>query len=823
MSLEAAARGFIVFLLSVPVLQSQNGWRVTYSSIKVCALKGSTVDIGCTYIYPSSKNYLTTVEKTLWFTKIKHGEPLDLTEDPEYEGRVEYQTRWGKRILRITDLRESDSAEYRFRFITNQPKGGYTGSPGVTLTVTDLQVQVTSSRDYVTYTWAMLNCHSICSLAGRPSYVWFKNGLQINTVTSMNHNVYIYPKDSYACAVKGRETFHSPLVCIRDQRCNKVSYTNRRICALKGSSVDISCSYNSYEHDVQSAFWFNPDRHHVWRYSSPEDLIRDPEYAGRVQYPERTHSTLRITNLRESDSAEYFFKFITNSFDWRNDLPGTTLAVTDLKVKVTPVSVVTEGHRVIMTCNTSCPLTDNRTYIWYQNRQVLTQPESQQKHLVLDPVSSQHAGNYSCSVKNHTDLRSPEETLTIRYSPKIPSVSVSLSGEIEEGSSVTLTCSSDANPPAKYTWYKEKGDPDSRHKNTGQHLSFVSIQSSDSGKYYCAAQNDLGNNTSDSILVDVKYAPRNTSVLVSLSGEIEEGSSVTLTCSSDANPPAKYTWYKDSRHKNTGQDLSFVSIQSSDSGKYYCAAQNDLGNNTSDSILVDVKYAPKNTSVLVSLSGEIEEGSSVTLTCSSDANPPAKYTWYKENEDSPKASGQNYTITAIRSDHSGNYYCETHNDRGGGNSTLQSIVVTGTWTSKAVVGTLAVLLVVLLLPVFLWIRRKRASKPPSEQGGTPDNTGQSASCPLYGNISAMASRPAGQREPTEQQDDPYYASIHFSHSNDQEVSLCSAALPPRPQRGADVDYAVVKFKRTNASPGTGGQAAEGDPSALYSTVYKNKI
>ena len=39
--------------------------------------------------------------------------------------------------------------------------------------------------------------------------------------------------------------------------------------------------------------------------------------------------------------------------------------------------------------------------------------------------------------------------------PKLPSVSVSLSGEIVEGSSVTLTCSSDANPAAKYTWYKD--------------------------------------------------------------------------------------------------------------------------------------------------------------------------------------------------------------------------------------------------------------------------------------------------------------------------------------------------------------------------------
>uniref|UniRef100_A0A3B4UKA6 Ig-like domain-containing protein n=1 Tax=Seriola dumerili TaxID=41447 RepID=A0A3B4UKA6_SERDU len=87
--------------------------------------------------------------------------------------------------------------------------------------------------------------------------------------------------------------------------------------------------------------------------------------------------------------------------------------------------------------------------------------------------------------------------------------------------------------------------------------------------------------------------------------------------------------------------------------------------------------APKLLSVSVSPSGEIVEGSSVNLTCSSDANPAANYTWYKENEDSPKASGQIFTITDLRPEHSGNYYCEAQNTRGRRNSTLNLTVVAG--------------------------------------------------------------------------------------------------------------------------------------------------
>ncbi len=86
----------------------------------------------------------------------------------------------------------------------------------------------------------------------------------------------------------------------------------------------------------------------------------------------------------------------------------------------------------------------------------------------------------------------------------------------------------------------------------------------------------------------------------------------------------------------------------------------------------------------MSPSGEIVEGSSVTLTCSSDANPAANYTWYKENEDSPKASGQIFIISDIRAEHSGSYYCEAQNKNGRHNATVNLTVVSGKscWSTK---------------------------------------------------------------------------------------------------------------------------------------------
>nr|XP_033479802.1 vascular cell adhesion protein 1-like [Epinephelus lanceolatus] len=179
-------------------------------------------------------------------------------------------------------------------------------------------------------------------------------------------------------------------------------------------------------------------------------------------------------------------------------------------------------------------------------------------------------------------------------------------------------------------------------------------------------------------LISPPDAPKLPSVSVSPSAEIVEGSSVTLTCSSDANPAAKYTWYKENHTIFQGPEGNyyFKSIRSEDRGIYYCTSKNQHGQNRS-SLSVDVQYAPKLPSVSVSPSAEIVEGSSVTLTCSSDANPAANYTWYKENEDSPKASGQIFTISNVRAEHSGNYYCEAQNTRGRHNSTLQMTVVAG--------------------------------------------------------------------------------------------------------------------------------------------------
>uniref|UniRef100_A0A3P9BGE0 Ig-like domain-containing protein n=1 Tax=Maylandia zebra TaxID=106582 RepID=A0A3P9BGE0_9CICH len=90
----------------------------------------------------------------------------------------------------------------------------------------------------------------------------------------------------------------------------------------------------------------------------------------------------------------------------------TNVSLSELRVKMSPSAVVTEGQRVTLTCSTSCPLTDNTNYIWYLNSRPLTPRENQNKYLILDPVSREDAGSYSCAVKTNKDISSAPKTLT---------------------------------------------------------------------------------------------------------------------------------------------------------------------------------------------------------------------------------------------------------------------------------------------------------------------------------------------------------------------------------------------------------------------------
>ncbi|XP_076140930.1 B-cell receptor CD22-like [Alosa pseudoharengus] len=467
-----------------------------------------------------------------------------------------------------------------------------------------------------------------------------------------------------------------------------VNLTHYHICAVSRSSVVMPCSFNHPPNlTVAKVFWAKDPQPATER----TDLSNNPEYKDRVLYSGTKNCTMTLKHIKLSDAGFYHPRIVTNiaKQKWLGQ-PGLNLFITELSVWI-PRPVV-EGREVKMSCNNSCSPAQKPTVIWRKNGVDVSAQQTKHDQLILGRVSVEDEGNYSCALKSFQGYPSKPVRLNVMFSPKNTTLSITSTDKILKGTSVTLTCSSDANPPVEnYTWFKVN---QSTPVGSGQQYSITNISFEDGGQYYCEARNKYGADNSTVKSITVEGPPNHTSASVSPSGDLKEGTSVTLTCSSDVTPPVEnFTWfYSDgSTASQVGAGKYYMIGQGSSehNGYYYCEAKNKHGASNSTDIHLIFHYAPRNTSVSMSPSGEIVDGSSVTLTCSSDANPPVEnYTWFKVDDSTPVGSGQQYSIANISSEDGGQYYCEARNKYGAENSTavLMEIHVDHTLVMYVVIG-----------------------------------------------------------------------------------------------------------------------------------------
>ncbi|XP_059361353.1 Schwann cell myelin protein-like [Carassius carassius] len=430
---------------------------------------------------------------------------------------------------------------------------------------------------------------------------------------------------------------------------------------LEGSSVSLRCSAGTLcSSPPPTLTWSSTPRIPLRESSRREELISDLNFTA-------THRQHRVT----------FTCTITYQLQDQNKTAQDNITVhvqdspKNTSVSVLPSSSVLEGSSVTVTCSSEANPAVN--YTWSRESEGQMKQLQTGDTLTFDMIDLKHRGWYYCTAHNQHGTQNSSVMLDIQYAPKNTSVSVLPSSSVLEGSSVTLTCSSEANPAVNYTWSRES-EGQMKQLQTGDTLTFDRIDLKHRGWYYCTAHNQHGTQNS-SVMLDIQYSPKNTSVSVLPSSSVLEGSSVTLTCSSEANPAVNYTWSRESegqmKQLQTGDTLTFDRIDLKHRGWYYCTAHNQHGTQNS-SVMLDIQYAPKNTSASVNTSSSVLEGSSVTLTCNSEANPAVNYTWSRESEGQMKQLPTGDTLTFDRIDlkHRGWYYCTAHNQHGTQNSSV---------------------------------------------------------------------------------------------------------------------------------------------------------
>ncbi|XP_054463923.1 B-cell receptor CD22-like [Anoplopoma fimbria] len=201
-----------------------------------------------------------------------------------------------------------------------------------------------------------------------------------------------------------------------------------------------------------------------------------------------------------------------------------------------------------------------------------------------------------------------------------------------------------------------------------------------------------------------------------------EGDSVNLTCRNvcDDNLSSAFTWFKKGEPIDEGPGLYLSNMSSTNSGNYTCSLKTHTGT-VSGVINIDVGYGPKNTTVSVKPSMEVDAGSNITLICSSHANPPVEnFTWFKLNDDNDDddimAVGHQREFFPADG---GQYLCSATNQHGSQNSSVVILKVKPYWVTFSgdviIIASVAVLLIVIAVIALRRLHKKRNTETESEE------------------------------------------------------------------------------------------------------------
>ncbi|XP_065663702.1 hemicentin-1 isoform X6 [Hydra vulgaris] len=331
----------------------------------------------------------------------------------------------------------------------------------------------------------------------------------------------------------------------------------------------------------------------------------------------------------------------------------------------------------------------------------------------ISQVNRESRGSYICRVKN---IRGMQDSLTkildVRYRPVV--VSPPLNRSIfEQVGTEEFNCDADGNSGTTiYKWYRDKPTPENEilfptpyilQENDGKRLKFVKPPRSIATNYYCAGKNDLGIGEAKGAYLNVTYVPGEIYIKTE-NGVINsnKGSNITITCQSDANPPALYQWFKYEKdllgivqkrllQSSFSGDLNLYYLTTNDSADYKCFAINYPDTldrykeyKTEKKISLNVRYGPQQTNITVNdvlslIPVEVIEDSKVIIKCISDSNPPAIYNIQKiPNKIQLNANGENsITFSTIKVENEGTYECISINSVMNNNEKRQvQIVVT---------------------------------------------------------------------------------------------------------------------------------------------------
>ncbi|XP_074539386.1 carcinoembryonic antigen-related cell adhesion molecule 1 [Halichoeres trimaculatus] len=301
--------------------------------------------------------------------------------------------------------------------------------------------------------------------------------------------------------------------------------------------------------------------------------------------------------------------------------------------------------------------------------------------LTITPVNRYDQGPFRCHASGPiSDGISDPFNLPVSYGPENTDLSVDpLKEHYAAGSNLSLFCSADSRPDALFTWFLN-GD---QLPGSGSELKLTNVEERQSGNYTCQSFNNktLRNDTSMQLSVSVLERVTDVEVIAN-STDVVEGSSVSLSCSVSSGSSLSFLWMNHSseltasdrvQFSDGNSTLTITPVNRYDQGPFRCHASNPVSYGISDPFDLTVSYGPENTNLSVSpLQEHYAAGSDISLFCSADSRPDALFTWFLNGDQLP-GSGSELKLTNMEERQSGDYTCQSFNEKTLRNDTSMQI------------------------------------------------------------------------------------------------------------------------------------------------------
>ncbi|XP_037008859.2 vascular cell adhesion protein 1 isoform X1 [Artibeus jamaicensis] len=304
--------------------------------------------------------------------------------------------------------------------------------------------------------------------------------------------------------------------------------------------------------------------------------------------------------------------------------------------------------------------------------------------LTMDPVSFGNEHSYLCTATCGARKEEKAVKVLIYSFPRDPEIQ--LSGPPEVGKPVTATCLvRDVYPFERLEIDLLKGGRLLKNQEFLESAETKSLETKGLEVTFTPTNEDMGEalvcqaqlhmNEVDEGLrkravtktLQVHVSPRNTVVSVSPSTRLQEGGSVTMTCSSDGLPAPQITWSKAS---DSGQPqllsangtLTLIAMRVEDSGVYVCEGVNPVGRDREE---VELIVQEKPFTVEISPGPQVAAGigDSVVLTCSATGCAAPSFSW-RTQIDSPlhgqvrrEGAVSTLTLSPVSFEHERSYLC----------------------------------------------------------------------------------------------------------------------------------------------------------------------